>query len=88
MADNCNMNAGLALFDCLPHMGKNKRDNSLLRAHCKVIFTLPIRVFVIIAVKDRVYSFLDLLFEIEIPVRNVRRRFSLCNTEVLFTEKS
>lgn len=87
MADNCNMNAGLALFGCLPHMGKNKRDNSLLRTPRKVIETFPIREFPILAVRNRVYAFRHLLFEVETPVRSGRPRFSLRNAEVLFTEK-
>ena len=87
MADNCNMNVGLALFGCLPHMGKNNRGYGLLCALGKVIDTLPISEFLIIAVGHRVDAFRHLLLEVETPVSNVRPRFSLCNAKMLFTEK-
>ncbi len=87
MTDNCNMNASLAFFGRLPHMGKHEGGDSSMCALSKFVDTLSPGELVITAVKHRVYTFRQFLFEIDIPIRTVRPRFSLRDAKVLFAEK-
>ena len=87
MTDNCNMNASLAFFGRLPHMGKHECRNSSMCALSKFVDTLSPGEFFITTVKHRVYTFRHFLLEIDIPTRTVRPRFSLRDAKVLFAEQ-